>query len=65
MAGNRTRVNCLEGSYAHHYTTIAPLRDQMLLTEQYVQDKEFGRGEGVHDSLTTAICVKANPKVEA
>ena len=24
MAGNRTRVNCLEGSYAHHYTTIAP-----------------------------------------
>ena len=22
-AGNRTRVNCLEGSYAHHYTTIA------------------------------------------
>ncbi len=25
MAGNRTRVNCLEGSYAHHYTTIATL----------------------------------------
>lgn len=24
MAGNRTRVNCLEGSYAYHYTTIAP-----------------------------------------
>lgn len=23
MAGNRTQVNCLEGSYAHHYTTIA------------------------------------------
>ena len=23
MAGNRTRVNCLEGSYAHHYTNIA------------------------------------------
>ena len=23
MAGNRTRVNCLEGSYAHQYTTIA------------------------------------------
>ena len=22
-AGNRTRVNCLEGSYAHHYTTVA------------------------------------------
>ena len=23
MAGNRTQVNCLEGSYAYHYTTIA------------------------------------------
>ena len=23
MSGNRTRVNCLEGSYAHHYTNIA------------------------------------------
>ena len=23
MAGNRTRINCLEGSYADHYTTIA------------------------------------------
>ena len=22
-AGNKTRVNCLEGSYAHHYTTDA------------------------------------------
>jgi hypothetical protein len=22
-AGNRTRVNCLEGSYANHYTTDA------------------------------------------
>ena len=22
-AGNRTRINCLEGSYAHHYTTDA------------------------------------------
>lgn len=24
MAGNRTRINCLEGNYAYHYTTIAP-----------------------------------------
>ena len=23
MSGNRTWVNCLEGSYAHHYTNIA------------------------------------------
>lgn len=27
LAGNRTRVNCLEGSYAHHYTTNARLLD--------------------------------------
>ena len=25
LAGNRTRVNCLEGSYANHYTTNAAL----------------------------------------
>ena len=25
LAGNRTRVNCLEGSYANHYTTNALL----------------------------------------
>ena len=24
-AGNRTRINCLEGSYADHYTTDAYL----------------------------------------
>ena len=23
-AGNRTRINCLEGNYANHYTTVAP-----------------------------------------
>ena len=23
LAGNRTRINCLEGSYADHYTTDA------------------------------------------
>ena len=22
-AGNRTRINCLEGNYANHYTTVA------------------------------------------
>ena len=27
-AGNRTRVNCLEGSYAHHYTTDASIQDR-------------------------------------
>ena len=34
MAGNRTRVNCLEGSYAHHYTTNAWLKDS-------VEDRDF------------------------
>ena len=28
MAGNRTQVNCLEGSYAYHYTTIATKTSQ-------------------------------------
>ena len=27
-AGNRTRINCLEGSYADHYTTDAFLVDE-------------------------------------
>ena len=30
MAGNRTRVNCLEGSYAHHYTTNACCKFRIL-----------------------------------
>ena len=27
-AGNRTRINCLEGSYADHYTTDAFLVEE-------------------------------------
>ena len=30
MAGNRTRVNCLEGNYANHYTTIADKISKMI-----------------------------------
>ena len=35
MAGNRTQVNCLEGSYAYHYTTIATVetRNQEKILE--------------------------------
>ena len=33
-AGNRTRINCLEGSYADHYTTDAVL--SMLLPKSKV-----------------------------
>ena len=32
MAGNRTRINCLEGSYADHYTTIASCEKGSKLT---------------------------------
>jgi hypothetical protein len=28
-AGNRTRINCLEGSYAYHYTTDAVLNSKV------------------------------------
>ena len=31
MAENRTRVDCLEGSHANHYTTIAMLLQKNLL----------------------------------
>ena len=34
LAGNRTRVNCLEGSYAHHYTTNAGGFDVGLCGQQ-------------------------------
>merc|ERR1712115_417506 len=35
-AGNRTRINCLEGSYADHYTTDAVLT-LLLLSAQVPQ----------------------------
>ena len=37
MAGNRPQVNCLEGSYAYHYTTIA--------TKPGEQNEKRGRKE--------------------
>ena len=51
MAGNRTQVNCLEGSYAYHYTTIAtkPLEfgsqnginvEKILETQSWIEWKE-------------------------
>ena len=50
LAGNRTRVNCLEGSYAHHYTTNASRRDvgKVLINEYILRIRwdwtaEFGR----------------------
>ena len=41
-AGNRTRINCLEGSYADHYTTDASwilsngIQDTALLTTDFL-----------------------------
>jgi hypothetical protein len=32
-AGNRTRINCLEGSYADHYTTDAIMERQELASQ--------------------------------
>ena len=41
MAGNRTRINCLEGSYADHYTTIAlhSVKQNFLLLRELRQNK--------------------------
>ena len=30
MAGDRTRIDCLEGNHADHYTTIAGLQEKWL-----------------------------------
>jgi hypothetical protein len=35
MAENRTRINCLEGSYADHYTTNASCRNRTILRNLY------------------------------
>ena len=36
-AGNRTRINCLEGSYADHYTTDAVLLQKLKITQSISQ----------------------------
>ena len=37
-AGNRTRINCLEGSYADHYTTDASMLLCNITEVPYVQN---------------------------
>ena len=39
LAGNRTRVNCLEGSYAHHYTTNASTTQSSCKTSWFSWQK--------------------------
>ena len=51
MAGNRTRVNCLEGSYAHHYTTIATegqdftAKSALYISVEFKRERRRKRGE--------------------
>ena len=71
MAGNRTRVNCLEGSYAHHYTTIAwkqleclPQQKPMPVLgngEESMSHKEGQReeeGERTTEKRLFSICIE-------
>ena len=43
-AGNRTQVNCLEGSYAHHYTTIAVSINSKHTSDYHYIISVIGRG---------------------
>ena len=38
-AGNRTRINCLEGSYADHYTTDAQTPESVLSLGGHISSK--------------------------
>ena len=40
MAGNRTRINCLEGSYADHYTTIASCFNEKKKVNLYLEESK-------------------------
>ena len=40
-AGNRTRVNCLEGSYANHYTTDASVNVELEITNSEMSKIQF------------------------
>ncbi len=53
MSGNRTRVNCLEGSYAHHYTNIARLKKDSF--SFHLNDpRNEGKGEDVGPAVLGA-----------
>lgn len=53
LAGNRTRVNCLEGSYAHHYTTNAGGGRRLWRSEKNARSARVThRGQrGLHRTL--------------
>ena len=69
LAGNRTRVNCLEGSYAHHYTTNAyPFS---WLTFQVVTHKTVPKSPSgpplysLYDGLRGAMVARLTPDQKA
>ncbi|RXN04425.1 hypothetical protein ROHU_012966 [Labeo rohita] len=57
LAGNRTRVNCLEGSYAHHYTTNAGGGRRLWrgCSSRNVGNVTSARGEGLRARLLVSI----------
>ncbi len=52
LAGNRTRVNCLEGSYARHYTTNATIPQRHYTTNGGRRLARSVRMLEAHESLT-------------
>ena len=62
MAGNRTRVNCLEGSYAHHYTTIARFRsyhDNICKKARNILHNKFILSRKIQDHIQVSLSVTA------
>ena len=63
-AGNRTRVNCLEGSYAHHYTTDALDSNSVFLSRFksnlvlsfYIHQEPSEREQSVIITKTFFVC---------
>ena len=54
MARNGTQVNCLEGSYAHHYTTIAWKQKECLPHVEHMSALGQREGKGLHELVVIA-----------
>ena len=56
-AGNRTRVNCLEGSYAHHYTIDTfDVNSQKCSHEGWLYTNNFFVGESAFEKFYILAC---------
>ena len=53
-AGNRTRINCLEGSYADHYTTDAQTPESVLSLED-ISPQSGARGCDIAQPTVTKL----------